>query len=199
MRKLLTSAGAALFVVGAAALMPNTAQAQSITPGSVPKGNNYGLVQSIDAQALQVRQANGTTQVYPLDEGVTPPENLSPGDLVVFDTNKKGVVKSIGVPEQEQVLEGTVDRIEGDQVTFLPDNGSAPVSTTVAPDTIARMGLAEGGRLRVTQYAGLGTTRVCGLPTPVVETTPEPAPSLPFGGAEPPPEPPPAVPIPALW
>ncbi len=202
MKKLFTCAGVALLAAGTAALAPNSAHAQSaINPSSAPTGNNYGLVQSIDSQALQVRQADGTTQVYPLGEGVTPPSNLAPGDLVVFDTNRKGVVKSLQPPSEERVLEGTVDRIEGDQVTFLPDGGAAPVSTTVTPTTASRLGLAEGQRLRVTQYAGIGTTRVCALPAPVVESIPETAPQLPFGGVPEQPQPfieaPPEVP--ALW
>ncbi|MEO0373892.1 MAG: hypothetical protein AAF329_04560 [Cyanobacteria bacterium P01_A01_bin.17] len=200
MKKLFTGAGVAL-LVSAAALAPKAAQAQEITPDSAPKGNNYGLVQSIDSQALQVRQADGTTQVYPLGEGVTAPENVGPGDLIVFDTNRKGVVKSLQPPVEDQVVEGTVERIEGDQVTFLPDGGTAPLSTTVAPETASRLGIAEGERVRVTQYAGIGTTRVCALPAPVVEAPPpEVAPPIPFGGAAPPPVDPPApVPIPALW
>jgi hypothetical protein len=200
MNKLFTSAGVAL-LVSAAALAPKAVQAQEITPDSAPKGNNYGLVQSIDTQSLEVRQADGTTQVYPLDEGVTAPPDIGPGDLIVFDTNRKGVVRSLQPPAEDQVVEGTIDRIEGDQVTFMPDGGTAPLSTTVAPETISRLGIAEGQRVRVTQYAGIGTTRVCALPAPVVESPPpEAAPPVPFGGAEPPPvEPPAPVPIPALW
>jgi hypothetical protein len=201
MKKLFTSAGIALLIAGAGAVLPKAAQAQSVNPDSAPQGNNYGLVQSIDGQALQVRGADGTTQVYPLGEGVTPPSNLSPGDLVVFDTNRRGVVRSIQPPVQSRVISGTVDRIEGDQVTFLPEGGSAPVSTTVSPTTISRLGLAEGQGIQVTEYQGIGTTRVCSVPVAVVEPpTPAPAPPIPFGGAEPPPpEPLPAQPLEALW
>ncbi|MGB7417090.1 MAG: hypothetical protein WA902_23045 [Thermosynechococcaceae cyanobacterium] len=205
MKKLFTSAGVALLIAGAGAVLPNAAQAQSITPDSAaPKGNNYGLVQSIDSQALQVRGADGTTQVYPLDEGVTPPSNLGPGDLVVFDTNKQGVVKNIQPPVQSRVTSGTVDRIEGDQVTYVPDGGSAPVSTTVSPTTISRLGLTEGQSIQVTEYQGIGTTRVCSVPVAVVEPPPpEVAPPIPFtGGAEPPPPEPVQIapgPIDALW
>lgn len=208
MNKLFTGAGVAL-IISAAALAPKAAQAQEITPDpiqaeeitptSVPNDTGYGLVQSIDNQALQVRHASGTSATYPLGEGVTAPADLSPGDLVVFDTTRKGVVKELSSTAPDRTYEGTVQKIEGEQVSILPDGASAPESTTISPETATRLGIAEGERVRVTNYAGIGTTRVCALPAPVVEAPPpEVAPPVPFGGGEPA-APPAPVPIPALW
>lgn len=207
MNKLFKGAGVAL-IISVAALAPKAAQAQEITPdpvqaeeitpASVPNDMGYGLVQSIDSQALQVRHASGTSATYPLGEGVTAPDDLSPGDLVVFDTTRKGVVKELSSSAPDRTYEGTVQKIEGEQVSILPDGASAAESTTITPETASRLGIAEGERVRVTNYAGIGTTRVCALPAPVVEAPVTPAPAVPFGGGEPA-APPLPVPIPALW
>lgn len=202
MKKLLTSLGFSLAVVAGLPLVSASSvfAQEEITPNTPPVGANYGLFQSADSEAVRVRLADGSSQTYPLGNGVAIPSSVNSGDLVLFNANRKGVLKEFSAAEKSEVVIGTVDRIEGDSVTLLPDDGLSPMGTTIPEGTISRLGLAEGQRLRVTKYQGSGITRVCALPAPVVEVAPPPVvapPPIPVrGGPEPLPDP---EPIRALW
>jgi hypothetical protein len=213
MKKKLTGAGLALvgalsaaFAVPAHAADPTPnapAPSESITPTAKAKlPSTYGVVQSVSSSTLVVRLLDGKTVTYSLAEPGAQTTSYSRGDIIGFDTDEQGMAKNVQAPAVERQFEGTVSAIKKDKVTLTSSSGET-LTTSISPATIARMGIATGKELTVTQFAKTWATKVCNraVPAPIpqaVEPTPIPVvPQPPTGGGGFPALPP--TPVKGLW
>jgi hypothetical protein len=165
-----------------------------------------GLVKSYQDNNLQVRLSDGTDKTYKIDPTMSGSTDVRQGSFVSLGMDEQGQVKSMEMAEVDKVYDGTVNKIDNDQVTLDLEDGTS-YTTTVSPATITRMGLGSGSPLKVTTYKGSTATRLClgqkatpiaAPPPPVTPTNVAPPPE-PVGGGEL--EPTPALPPQprALW
>ncbi len=120
--------------------------------------NNYGLVQSVEGEQVSVRLLNGKTKTYQLASSGN--FNIRRGGLVGFDTNSTGKITRLAPPQVKKIYRGTLIIVEGTKVGMVTPKGERFI-TTLSKAKIARMGLAPGQPIKMTQYKGTWATKVC--------------------------------------
>jgi hypothetical protein len=169
---------------------PDEIQVPAKTEPGTAKANpqTVGLVKSYEDGNLELRLADGTSQKYQIAPEVAGSTDIRQGSFVSLGMNEKGGVKSLETAEVDKVYNGTINKIEDDKVTMELEEGGS-YTTTIAPTTLTRMGLAMGSPLKVTTYRGTAATRLCmgQKATPVAAPPPAAAPVP--AATTPPPEP----------
>ena len=155
--------------------------AQTETTASLNQ-NVPGIINSFNGTSVEMKLADGTFKSFQLSPDLVIPSTMAKGAFVNLRVNKDQIVQEVQPAEVESTIEGTVREINGSQVTMESADGSL-TTTTVAPEVAKRMGLAQGTRLVVTSYRGIGSTKLCfGKTTPVAlppvrQQTPPPKPT----------------------
>lgn len=172
-----------------AELKLSQADSRSQPTQTQPAQRVAGIVQSFKGETLVLRLADGTCQTFTVTSEVLGNRPLRKGNLVVVNTDtSQGIITQLETPATEETIDGVVTAIVEDQVTLQLPSGETE-GTTIAPETIARLGLKPGVPIRVTTYEGIPVTRVC-----LGERPRPPAPVI-----APPPAPEPPPPVRALW
>ena len=154
--------------------------AQTETTASLTQ-NVPGIINSFNGTSVEMKLADGTFKSFQLSPDLVIPSTMAKGEFVNLRV-KDQIVQEVQPAEVESTIEGTVREINGSQVTMESADGSL-TTTTVAPEVAKRMGLAQGTRLVVTSYRGIGSTKLCfGKTTPVAlppvrQQTPPPKPT----------------------
>lgn len=121
--------------------------------------DNYGLVKGIQNDRVSVRLLNGDIRTYPLASS-TVGAKLRHGGLVGFRTNQKGEITRLSPPQVRKIYRGTLIIVEGKKIGMVTPEGDRFI-TTLSKNKIARMGLAPGQPIKITQYQGTWATKVC--------------------------------------
>ncbi|AFZ11031.1 hypothetical protein Cri9333_0027 [Crinalium epipsammum PCC 9333] len=179
-------------------------QAPSVTSASV-KQNVSGIISAYNGTNMEMRLGDGTSKNFEFNPNLLNSPNIAKGAFVKLSVDENQIVQEVQPAEVAETVEGTVREVSGSQVTMELDDGKM-ITTTVAPAVSARMGLADGVRLMVTSFQGIGATKLCfgkTIQPPVTITPPAfvPEPPTRIGGGEPEPIKPPKVrkPVRSLW
>ncbi|PZD72105.1 hypothetical protein C1752_04103 [Acaryochloris thomasi RCC1774] len=121
--------------------------------------DNYGLIKGIQNDKVSVRLLNGDIKTYLLASN-TVGAKLRRGGLVGFRTNIKGEITRLSPPQVRKVYTGTLIIVDGQKIGMVTPQGDRFI-TTLAKNKIARMGLAPGQPIKITQYRGTWATKVC--------------------------------------
>lgn len=122
--------------------------------------DNYGLIRSVQGGQVSVRLLNGETKSYLLASNVPTYPSLRRGGLVGFDTDKSGNITRLAPPQVRKVYRGTLVIVDGKKIGMVTPTGERFI-TTLSKQKIARMGLAPGQPIKITQYQGTWATKVC--------------------------------------
>lgn len=120
---------------------------------------NYGLIRSAQGNQVSVRLLTGETKTYLLASNAEG-ARLRQGSLVGFETNGKGDITRLSPPQVKRIYQGTLVVVEGQKIGMVTPDGDRFV-TTLSREKIARMGLAPGQPIKITQYKGTWATKVC--------------------------------------
>lgn len=151
-----------------------------------------GLVKSYEGNNLLLRLSDGSDRSYPIEPTATGSDRIRQGAFVSLDMDPQGQIKTVDTAEVDRVYEGTISKIEAEQVTVDLEDGTT-YTTIISPATVARMGLESGSPLKVTTYKGTTATLLClgQKATPIAAPIPIAPPPEPVGGGE-------LTPVPAL-
>lgn len=180
----------------------------TISPNLEPfngRANHYGFVESFDGQNLYVRLNTGETTAFTFPEGVGGADlNLSPGDLVAINANRRNVISGIDTPVVGEEKIGSVSSLvplpggSGFALNGVTSAGDG-FSQTISEAQAARLQLAQGDEVRVTTFSNFdGLASICKVKRgPFVAP---PAPSIPVRPVIPP-QPIPVAPpvVEGLW
>jgi hypothetical protein len=131
----------------------------SLTPKSSEILDNYGLVNSVKNNKISVRLLNGKNKTYAIASNAID-KNIRRGSLMGFNTDRQGRITRLSPPEVQKVYQGTLIIVEGTKIGMVTPEGERFI-TTLAKEKIARMGLAPGQPIKITQYRGTWATKVC--------------------------------------
>ncbi|MGB7413950.1 MAG: hypothetical protein WA902_07055, partial [Thermosynechococcaceae cyanobacterium] len=121
--------------------------------------DNYGLIKATQGNQVSVRLLTGETKTYLLASNAEG-ARVQQGSLVGFETNSKGDITRLSPPQVQRIYRGTLVVVEDQKIAMVTSEGERFV-TTLSKAKIARMGLAPGQPIKITQYKGTWATKVC--------------------------------------
>ncbi|MGF1602175.1 MAG: hypothetical protein ACFCU8_09165 [Thermosynechococcaceae cyanobacterium] len=121
--------------------------------------DNYGLIKAAQGNQVSVRLLTGETKTYLLASNAEG-ASVRQGSLVGFETNSKGNITRLSPPQVQRIYRGTLIIVEDQKIGMVTPEGERFV-TTLSKAKIARMGLAPGQPIKITQYKGTWATKVC--------------------------------------